>query len=122
MRYALVLSVLLASCGQKIVLYNNVDARYDLFDSYVLIGLKGKNINADADASHILKRIESAISEEMARRAYTFSSDKPDLIVRYEIVSGSVSQNRNNNFSNNPMIQNQFGGPMLNNQNIVESV
>jgi hypothetical protein len=118
MKSILLAIVILTSCTVRIVQYVNEDADFATFDDYILIGLKGKNVSQSDASLDILPRIESAINAEMGQKNYHLNKNEPDLIVRYEIVSGTVSQNNQNTGRYG------FGGmvPVYNYRNVIESV
>jgi hypothetical protein len=119
MKYSLLFIFLFFGCTSKIVQYLNNDAPFASFEKFILIGMKGRNINQTEGDQDILPRIENAITEEMKRRNYGMDSSNPDLIVRYEIVSGTVPQrNQTNN-----MYGFTSGVPSIYNYNtVIESV
>lgn len=119
MKYAWLGLIFLLGCGVKVIQYINTDAPFGSYEEYVLIGLKGKNINNTDPSQDIRPRLETAIRGEMNRRNYIERSDEPDLIVRYEIVSGTVSQ-RNTNNGRIGMVPGMV--PMYNLSTAVESV
>ncbi|MFZ9044747.1 MAG: DUF4136 domain-containing protein [Cyclobacteriaceae bacterium] len=119
MKFLWVVLILLAGCGVQVIQYVNVSAPFQNFDDYILIGLKGTNLPTTEIEDDIRPRLEAAIQAEMERRNYSENSQNPDLIVRYEIVTGTVTQRNTNN--------NMFGFvpgmmPIYNYNQAVESV
>lgn len=95
----LVVVVILSSCGPRIIHFVNEDARLKDFQSYVIVALKGQNVGEAPDQAAVFRRIESYISDEMTRRGYSKDNQNPDLVLRYEIVSGTRTERQNNNMS-----------------------
>ena len=97
MKYSWLILLLSFGCSVRVIQFVNTDAPFRSFNDYILIGMKGKNLgNVDGDMD-IRPRIESAIHSEMNRRKYAENPKEPDLIVRYELVSGTVTQRNNTN-------------------------
>ncbi len=108
-RWLFFLSVVFASCGVNVVDYLNEQARFNTFESYVLLGMKGQNLGESSDQMAIIRRMENAVVSEMTRRGYRKTDDDPDLILRYEIISGSrTEQNNTNSFYFAPPTSRQF--------------
>jgi hypothetical protein len=89
--------LVLCSCSARVIKYINPNAGYASYETYALVSLKGKNISSSKDPNDPLKRMERYISDEMTRRDYKRDLQAPDLILRYEIISSSKTESRNNN-------------------------
>ncbi len=107
--------ILISACSGRVINFVNEDAPLKTYDTYVLVGLKGKNVGEAPDQAAVFRRIEGYIINEMARRQYTKTDNDPDLILRYEIVSGTRTERNNNNMS-------FYYVPPPNNRQVVESV
>ncbi|MEM6734925.1 MAG: DUF4136 domain-containing protein [Bacteroidota bacterium] len=88
-RWIPVVSLLVLSCGQRVVSYTNSKANYKSFETYRMINPKIDNGNLDTDSSIAYDLIKHNISIEMKKRNYEPSSVSPDLILRYELTSSS---------------------------------
>lgn len=117
MKKWVILFLIFVSCTPRIVTYTNNESRFDRFNSYVLISLKSKNLNASVDEDQILQRLETAINEQMSLRSYSISRNDPDLIVRYEVVSEQQIQNNSNTMS-----MAMGFNPMYSYRSVIESI
>lgn len=98
-----VICMLIAGCQPKIVHYLNERAPIQSFESYSLVNVKTDNKEVSKETRSILEMIGTSIKAEMEnKRFYVSSNINPDLILRYEIVSSTSTQTRNNNNLFNP--------------------
>ncbi len=111
----LAIVVIVSSCAPRVVNYVNNQSNFSEYNTYVLLGLKGRDVGENADPSDLLLRLESRIDSEMDRRGYS-KSDEPDLILRYEVISSSKTERNNNS----PFFDPYFYQPTL--RTITESV
>lgn len=93
----LLLILILTSCGVSVVKFVNENAKFRSFESFALVGLKGQNVSSSADETELIQRLEEYVANEMTRRGYFEDLNEPDLIVRYEIISGARSTNPSTN-------------------------
>jgi hypothetical protein len=92
MRYSILIMVVLFACkGPKVVLYLNEDIDYSKYRTYYLLNLKSKGKASD---DNIIPMLEEMIQSEMHRRNYVFDKDEPDLILRYELIANTETDIR----------------------------
>ncbi len=96
--YKFVIIIALASiagCRSEIRVYSDYDREYNL-KKYRTFNWS-QNINVEL-GKHPLqynelsdKRMKSAVQEQMVRRGYVSSTDKPDLVIHYHIIIDDLS-------------------------------
>ena len=98
MRYGLLLwCTLLFSCSERVVNYIDTRARFQSFETYDLVNVKLDKRKVSPNATKLLGLIEDRIIFQMeANRGYEESNINPDLVLRYELVSNTRSEVRNN--------------------------
>jgi hypothetical protein len=109
----------LISCSPRIIQFVNDQARFDQFNDYIIVGLKGQNMQKIVDDDKIIDRIEEAIHSELGRRGYAPNKQDPDLIVRYEVISSTKTQDTNQTMS---PFQYTGYGPIYNFRTVIESI
>ncbi len=124
--YAIVvlLCVLLSSCtSYKVVTFTNSNSRFNSYFSYEIAHLKTKAGNAEQKKPEVVLRLEDAIHQQMAERKYQRSGNRPDLRLRYEIISNQRTEYDMDTYSYRQSIYNPYGYYYnLNERNFTESI
>jgi hypothetical protein len=80
----------LPGCRSEMRVYSDYDPEYDLRKYHTFNW--SQNINVELGKNPLQynelndKRIKSAVQEQMIRRGYVSSTDKPDLVLHYHII------------------------------------
>ena len=113
--FILIISFLI-SCSPNVVTFTNPKARFQNFSSYRIVNVKIGKRKLPPEATELLGDIESRIKMEMEeRRNYVSSNIDPDLILRYELVSNTRTDQSNTRNS-------IFFDPSFNTRVVYESV
>lgn len=88
----LFLLLFVVSCNPKIVHYINTKARFTAYQSYVILAGKSSSAAELKDSTSLMWRIEEQIKNQLEMRGYKQNNDKPDLIVRYDVVSNTETR------------------------------
>lgn len=95
--------MLLASCSaSNVIQYLDEEANFKGYHSFKIINYKNENKQYSSEGNAFVDSIEFYIGYQMKHRAYE-SAAKPDLMVRYELISGVESETDYNN-------SNYYGG------------
>ncbi|MDH5610273.1 MAG: DUF4136 domain-containing protein [Cyclobacteriaceae bacterium] len=93
----LFLFLLFGACASPVVLYTNDKAHFEKYHTYVLLEVRTPAGNTEkTDSTDIRIKLEKNIRAEMNRRNYRENLLAPDLVLRYEIISGTVSASQRN--------------------------
>ena len=96
-KITVVLISLLISCsGPRVVSFLNDEMDLRDYHSYKLIGFKADE-NFDVQGMVFFNQLEKAIVQNMDERLFD-RSDRPDLILRYEIVTSQRTENQTSNY------------------------
>ena len=91
MRYLFIfLTVLAAGCSQQITVHTDYDPDYDLWKYRSFDWGQKVNIEEGQNPLHYNelndKRIKSTVQEQLSKRGYKLTVEKPDLILHYHII------------------------------------
>ncbi|WP_420581463.1 DUF4136 domain-containing protein [Reichenbachiella sp.] len=92
-----ILFVLQSCSSPKVIKFLNTDLDYSQYHTYRLIHYKSDDKSYAAEGMTFYTEIENAIEQNMATKGYQ-PADRPDLITRYEIVSTTATETRNQNY------------------------
>jgi hypothetical protein len=79
----------------RVIQFLNDDLDYSQYDSYKLINFKSDDKSYAEEGLLFFNKIEEAIAANMATKNYLVGA-RPDLIVRYEVISTITSAATNN--------------------------
>lgn len=121
---AFLLFALISACTTyKVVTFTNGDSRFNSYYSYEIAHLKTKANQADQKKPEVVLRLEDAIHQQMAERKYQRSSKRPDLTLRYEIISNQRTEYDMDTYSYRQSIYNPYGYYYnINERNFTESI
>ncbi|MEQ9301840.1 MAG: DUF4136 domain-containing protein [Cyclobacteriaceae bacterium] len=122
---ALVLvSILLTACSTyKVVTFTNEGSRFDSYYNYEIEHLKTKVDQADREKPAVIIRLEDAMHQQMTERNYQRAGKRPDLTLRYEIISNQRTEFDLNTRAFRPSIYNPYGYYYdVNERNFTESI
>jgi Domain of unknown function (DUF4136) len=88
--FIFLLLLVAASCGPAIRVRTDYDPDFDLWQYKTFDWALKKNIEAGKNPLYYNelndKRIKTAVKEQLSSRGYSYSEDKPDLIIHYHIA------------------------------------
>lgn len=100
-----IVALMFYSCASsKVVQYLDEDSNFKEYHSFKIINFKTENKEYSAEGNAFVDSVETYIAHEMQNKAYVLNI-KPDLLVRYELISGvesEVNYNNNSNYYRNP--------------------
>lgn len=120
----ILVSILLTACGTyKVVTFTNEGSRFGSYFSYEIEHLKTKVDKADQKKPEVVIRLEDAMHQQMAERKYERAGKRPDLRLRYEIISNQRTEYDMNTRAFRPSIYNPNGYYYdVNERNFTESI
>lgn len=93
-----IIFILIQSCApSKVIKFLNSELDYSKYHTYRLINYKSDDKSYAADGMAFYNEIENGIKQNMQAKGYE-PADRPDLIARYEIVSTTATETRNQNY------------------------
>jgi hypothetical protein len=120
---ALLLFTLTGCTTYKVVTFTNGDSRFSSYYSYTLEHLKTKVDQSDQKKPAVVLRLEEEMHQQMAEREYQRSDGRPDLTLRYEIISNQTTEYDLDPYSYRQSIYNPYGNNYnVNQRNFTESI
>lgn len=105
--------VLIASCSaSNVIQYLDEEANFKDYNTFKIINYKNDNKQYSSEGNAFVDSIEFYIESQMRHRTYEVAV-KPDLMVRYELISGVESEvdYSNSNYYGNRVYANPFYNP-----------
>lgn len=97
--FFIVISIVWSGCTPRVIQFVNDESNFEQYGTYLILNFKVSDEDLSEEGRNMISEIERQIHANLTERGYQSVEQKPDMLLRYDLLANNNSRT---NVDNNP--------------------